>query len=514
MSTEPSNNPLKSEKSNLHVVSSTTSTDHINHHKTSVDAAFDLSLQTQGIEITPEINKSLLRKIDLFIQPIIWAVYTLQYMDKVTNNYAGVMGIQRDLKLHSNEFSWLGTGFYLAYLIAEFPISQALQRLPFIKTLSSCIVIWGIVLCAHAGAHNSAQIITARVFLGVFEASVTPGFVILSSQWYRKEEQFARIAYWFSCNGAGNLIGGAIAYGLAHHAKSLSIEPWRVLFIVTGLMTILFGVIFFFYVPENPSKAWFLTDEEKLYQVQRIRKNQQGYGTRKFKKYQVIEAFKDVRTWIYIIWGLTAQIPNGGLGSFGSILLNQTLGYSKEKSLLMGLPQGAIQVASGIITGYIATRTGKRVIVGVGCCIITLIGSCLLAFTHHAHSQLAGYYLFPFYAIGMVTILASITSDAAGHTKKLTVSATFLVSYCVGNVIGPQTFRDKDAPQYQPARVTMAACLAVCTVDLFILLVVNTFVNNQRDKKFAEDPNYYTAPENSEFLDLTDFENKNFRYSY
>ncbi|CAM9010759.1 unnamed protein product [Wickerhamomyces anomalus] len=454
--------------------------------KSEVDAAFEIALQAQDLEITDEINKKLLRKIDFYIQPIMWSIYTLQFMDKVTNGFAGVMGIQKDLGLVGDEFSWLGTGFYLAYLVAEFPISQSLQRLPFVKTLSACIIIWGIVLCAHAGAHNSAQIITARVFLGLFESSITPGFVILSSQWYKKEEQFARIAYWFSCNGAGSILGGAIGYGLLHHADSLGIESWRVLFIVTGLLTVC----------------------KELKQINK------GFGTKKFKKYQAIEAFKDIRTWIYIAWGLTAQIPNGGLGSFSSILLNQTLGYSKEKALLMGLPQGAIQIASGIITGFIATRSGKRVLIGVSCCAITLIGLCLLAFSDSPKVQLGGYYIIPFFAIGIVTILASIASDAAGHTKKLTVSAAFLVSYCVGNVIGPQTFRAKDAPLYQPARVTMAACLVVATVDLFLLLLVNIYENKKRDKKFKKDPNYYIAPENSEFLDLTDFENKNFRYSY
>lgn len=84
------------------------------------DDAFDVSLAARGLVVTEEINGKLLRKIDLYLQPIIWALYTLQYMDKVTNSYAGVMGIQQDLKLAANEFSWLGTAFYFAYLGGEF----------------------------------------------------------------------------------------------------------------------------------------------------------------------------------------------------------------------------------------------------------------------------------------------------------------------------------------------------------------------------------------------------------
>lgn len=220
-----------------------------------VDEAFNAALASKDLAVTEEINRKLLRKIDLYIQPVIWMLYALQYMDKVTNNYAGVMGIQQDLNLAPNEFAWLGTAFYLAYLGGEFPIAQMLQRLPYVKTLSTCIVIWGVVLCAHAGVSNGAGIITARVFLGIFESSITPGFVILTSQWYRKEEHFARIAYWFSCNGLGQILGGSIAYGLAHHAESYSIESWKILFVITGLMSILFGVLFYFYIPDSPATA-------------------------------------------------------------------------------------------------------------------------------------------------------------------------------------------------------------------------------------------------------------------
>ncbi|CCH46020.1 putative membrane protein [Wickerhamomyces ciferrii] len=437
-----------------------------------VDDAFDTGLQAQDLVLTEEIDKRIGSKINWYIQPIIFSIYTLQYMDKVTNSFAGVMGIQKDLGLVGDQFSWLGSGFYLAYLIAEFPIAQALQRLPFVKTLSACIIIWGITLCAHAGAHNSAQIITARVFLGIFESSITPGFVILSSQWYKKSKQFSFTALWFSCNGAGAILGGLIAYALLHHADSLKLESWRVLFIVTGALTTCFGISFYFYLPENPSKAWFLSEDERVYHVLRIKKNQQGYGNKKFKWYQVKEAFTDLRTWIYIFWGLVAQIPNGGLGSFSSILLNQTLGYSKEQALLMGLPSGAIQIASGIITGYIANKTQKRILVGTGCCAITFIGMCLLAFTKNTKVQLAGLYLTPLYAIGMVTILSLIASDAAGHTKKFTVSAAYLVAYCVGNLIGPQTFKASDAPAYIPARVTMAVCLVVIEQHIIRIIIL------------------------------------------
>ena len=51
----------------------------------------------------------------------------------------------------------------------------------------------------------------------------------------------------------------------------------------------------------------------------------------------------------------------------------------------------------------------------------------------------------------------------AGYTKKTTVAAMYLIAYCVGNIIGPQTFRPKDAPRYVPAEITILVCYVSCS---------------------------------------------------
>jgi hypothetical protein len=38
----------------------------------------------------------------------------------MTSQYANVMGMQKDLGMKGNDFSWGATGFFLAYTVAEF----------------------------------------------------------------------------------------------------------------------------------------------------------------------------------------------------------------------------------------------------------------------------------------------------------------------------------------------------------------------------------------------------------
>jgi MFS family permease len=70
------------------------------------------------------------------------------------------------------------------YLAWEYPTNRLLQRLPLGKYSAVCIIVWGLILSCFAAAKNYPGAIAIRFFLGVFEAAVTPGFALLTSQVY------------------------------------------------------------------------------------------------------------------------------------------------------------------------------------------------------------------------------------------------------------------------------------------------------------------------------------------
>ncbi|CAM9022317.1 unnamed protein product [Wickerhamomyces anomalus] len=305
--------------------------------------------------------------------------------------------------------------------------------------------------------------LAARFFLGAMEASISPAMVMITAQYFKKDEQFQRNTFWWSSNGAGNIVGAALAFGLVKHKNSMALEAWKVLFLATGCFTLALSFILFFHLPDTPATAWFLTERERQIAVERIRVNQQGFGNKKFKKYQLIEAFKDVRTYLYFAHGVLSTVPNGSLTSFGSILIKDSFGFSESKSLLLSMPNGACQFGSSFFLFFAIKFFGHRTLVG--------------------------------------------------YTKKGVVMSIYLVSYCIGNMIGPQTFKPKFAPDYKESKVIMAACSAASLCLMVILYFVNVIENKRRDKESKRlGDAYFNPPENYEFMDLTDFENKNFRY--
>lgn len=82
------------------------------------------------VEITPEEARRIRRKIDRHLMPLMCVLYWIQFMDKTTLGSSAILGIKQATHLTTNEYNWLGTIFYISYLVFEYPQNLALQRFP------------------------------------------------------------------------------------------------------------------------------------------------------------------------------------------------------------------------------------------------------------------------------------------------------------------------------------------------------------------------------------------------
>lgn len=87
------------------------------------------------------------------------------------------------------------------------------------------------------------------------------------------------------------------------------------------------------------------------------------------------------------------------------------------------------------------------------------------------------------------------------------MNAIVLMSFCVGNIVGPETFQARDAPQYIPAKMTIVIVLSFSIIITLALMFLYSRENRRRDLQ-----GHVEMPRNYEFMDLTDKENMNFRY--
>jgi len=193
---------------------------HLNEKVFDGDEALKV-LHTHYEPYSPEEEKSLLRKIDyrmcilmLVISETFfsWSLIPkltrpyqyldgLQFIDKNSLTAAATYGIIGEAKLVGAQFSLLVSIFYIGYLVAQYPTNILMQRFPTGKYIAINFMLWGATLAATGSATNFATLAVGRFFLGVFESCLNPGFVLITSSWWKREEQSARVALWYCANG-------------------------------------------------------------------------------------------------------------------------------------------------------------------------------------------------------------------------------------------------------------------------------------------------------------------------
>jgi hypothetical protein len=99
-------------------------------------------------------------------------------------------------------------------------------------------------------------------------------------------------------------------------------------------------------------------------------------------------------------------------------------------------------------------------------------------------------------------------ANIAGHTKKVTLYAWFYVAWTTGNIIGPQTFREDQAPAYTGGTIAMIVCYIVAMICVLSYGALCHISNKRRavaiESQLAAD---------QDWLDMTDKKNEGFKYT-
>lgn len=74
-----------------------------------------------------------------------------------------------------------------------------------------------------------------------------------------------------------------------------------------------FSFVCFYYLPDSPLNARFLTAEERAKAIIRVEDNMTGIKNNEWKREQAIEALCDPNTWFLVLYQLASNIPNNGI---------------------------------------------------------------------------------------------------------------------------------------------------------------------------------------------------------
>ncbi|KAF3914498.1 hypothetical protein AA313_de0206618 [Arthrobotrys entomopaga] len=420
-----------------------------------------------SIEIDPEEERKLVRKIDLIILPTMFLMYLLSYMDRTNIGNAKIAGMQEDLGLTSGEYSIALVVFFIGYVLCEVPSNMILSKVNPSAYIPFMMFLWGIVTICMGFIKTYHHLVGLRVIVGVLESAFAPGIMMLLSSWYKKSEQSKRFAIYISAailSGAfGGLLAGAITSGLegAH-----GIRGWRWLFIVEGAATSGWSVVSYFILPNFPatSQNKFTPREIELAIARLTTENvtarkadDKGIGHLKALKlaFSSFEIFP-------LTLGYMTIVGSSTLSYFYPTLV-AGLGYTATKAQYMTVPIYAVAFVVNLANGVFADKFNRyRGLIIAGWMTLAFVTSAIVVGTYNFVGR---YVLLVLMAAGLWTANGcglSYGGATFGSMEPEVRAIALAFMNGMGNlasIYGAYLFPSEDAPKYLMGfGVTTAMC--------------------------------------------------------
>ncbi|KAI3338461.1 putative pantothenate transporter [Ustulina deusta] len=416
------------------------------------------------------LNKKLVRKIDLFILPIIGILYILNYIDRQNLAAAKLQGILEDLNLSTQEFATAVSILFVGYLPFQIPSNLLITKISrpgmYICTAT---FIWGAISAATAVVKTYQQLLAVRAVLGIVEAVFFPGAIYYLSAWYTKTELGKRIAGLYIAQQVGNAFGGLFAAAILKLDGAHGIAGWQWLFIIEGSATVGIAAICAFIMPEFPHNSRILTETERAFAVWRIESEAgAAEGTEKESILRgFAKALSDPKLWLLILCNLLSQAQGSIANYFPTIVAS--LGFNRTLSLLLTAPPYVLAgfVYYGLMFFSDQKNTAYPLI--IGCISISIVLYIILLTTQNIGALYFSMVLLPFASVGpQLLMYKTISLHLARPISKRAV-ASALVNALGGTSNIWASYLYYEPPHFYAAfgTLTGAAVLFIATITLY-----------------------------------------------
>ncbi|KAL3301183.1 MFS general substrate transporter, partial [Colletotrichum asianum] len=478
-------------------------------------------------------SKSLVRKLDMTLMPIIWIMYLFNYLDRTAIAQATLNTIMEDLSLTGEEFSTTVSLLNVGYMIMQIPSNMLLTRVRPSLYLPLWACVWSAVSAAKAGVQNFNQLLAVRCILGIAEVPFFPGVYYLLSCWYTKRELGLRMAILYSGLVIATAFSGLIAAGVFSGLDQVrGLAGWRLgivhflptdittlkwLYIIVGAVN-LFALVAFVLLPDFPesstgSQKWLFTDSERQVAVARIRSDRVAQESNRSVWWGLRRAVTDYHTWVFVCvpfrqlqvmiclrlydaafllyskpvrlqimvnYRLTLDrqifmlISNHAAYGFNYFYPSIVKGFglgSNITTLLCTSPPFLIGAFLSIVVSRSSDKRNKRSLHIAVPMLVSIVGFIISAVTVNGPARYTASFL---YVTGCFAANGLIYSWAAGvlnqtPEKKAVATSMINVLAQVGNIASPYFFREEDEPRYLLAMILLMVFAALSAAACIFL---------------------------------------------
>ncbi|KJY00947.1 MFS transporter like protein [Zymoseptoria brevis] len=402
------------------------------------DSIRSISSTSSNTEADPDDNdsnpplsegeKRLRLKVDLRLCTIAGILCSLNLLDSGIISSASVTSMLSDLDLTGNRYSVSIFIFTISSIAFQLPSTLAVRFFGPRIWFAFITFAFGLITMCTAFIHTWKEMIALRVLLGMAMSGIYPG-----------------------------LPGYIVNFGLNQlDGEGALVNGWRYMYLVQGLITMLLGIITYFWIvpfPENAHEAlWFLTADEQKLAVSRIQKDRKDVQAEPFTWREMFHHAKDVKVYGFACMFFLLNLVSTSLSYFLPIILQSGMGFSENESILLSAPPYYYAVLPVILSSVVGDKFNLRGPIIVFNCICLIIGFCMLGFTDQVTVRYIGTYLATgSYVSNWAAITTYQANNITGQWKRAFTAAAVTAMNGAGGIAGSYIVRQEEAPRYMTA---------------------------------------------------------------
>ncbi|KAG2153347.1 major facilitator superfamily domain-containing protein [Suillus clintonianus] len=483
----------------------------------------DFRLLTTDARMAGE--RALVRKLDRRLMTTAVVIYLLNYIDRVAVTAARLQGLEQDLGITTVQYESILAILYVTYCPAQIPSNMILSYIsrPSLY-IGACVIGWGLTSALTGVTTNFAGIMACRVFIGLPEAAFYPGVMYLLSRWYTRKELAVRSA-WFYCGLLiSNAFGSLIAAGILSQMQGvLGLAAWRWLFYIEGAITMFFGFLTMWLLPDFPHNTrWLNAAERRLAQVRLA--EDAGEADKDADNLTIYDglwlAIKDPKTIIFMFMSCSQLLGLSYINFFPT--LTQTLGYGTTVTFLMAAPPWVFAATLCVLNAWHADRSGERFFHIATWWWVVILGYIISLATMATGGRYFSLFLMTTGYCGFALTLTWVSNAIPRPPAKRAVAMGLVNGFGnLGNMMGSYVWNAAWGPQYHQSMIIALCSLVLSTVLGFLMRWILMNENkkmDQEEKKFTEGPGRQRIEEAARLEGITFDEavkrRKGFRYLY
>ncbi|MBN3804113.1 MFS transporter [Paraburkholderia sp. Ac-20336] len=402
----------------------------------------------------------------IILLPIMMVTFLIAFLDRTNISFA-IPTMGPELGLTASVLGFSSGVLFLGYAITQAAGGWLADRGHARSLVAVLMVAWGIVAIAQGFVTSATQLVIVRFLLGLAEGGIFPTFLVIVRAWFNERERARANGIWQLCYPISAAVSGPMAGLILQHGS------WKTLFIVEGILPLVWAAVWLWGMAEKPAVAKWLSDQDRAALLKHLAASDLASSAAARQEATREVVFEQLRSpavilifFVLLFWnigflGFVIWLPSV-IKQYASSLDSVALGWYSS------LPF-AVSVISLVILSNLADRAVSRRGYAVWPLVVSALALIVGAATYGNVSFGIAMLLLTIAACGIYgvyPVVWSIATDAVPPGVTGIVMGIVNIGGVLGAFAGPYLvgYARSVSPSFASGLVLMGVCLVVAAV--------------------------------------------------